>query len=218
MHSMKPIVAPSLLAADFGHIAEQLALVEPVADWIHLDLMDGVFVPNISFGFPVLEAVARLWHKPMDVHLMITDPIRYVDRFAALGTFMMTVHVEATPDLPLAISEIHARGMKAGVALSPETPVTAIADVIADVDMVLIMTVRPGFGGQAFIEHSYDKIREARQLMAETGSTALIEVDGGVTFETAPLLLEAGVDVLVAGSAVFKHPDPVLAVQTLKAM
>lgn len=213
---MNHLVAPSLLAADFGHIADQLALVEPVADWIHLDVMDGMFVPNISFGFPVIEAVARLWHKPLDVHLMIDDPIRYVQRFADLGTYMMTVHQEATPHLHRAIYEIHAAGMKAGVALSPSTPVSLLTDIVADLDMVLVMTVNPGFGGQAFIERSYEKIRETRQLIAETGSRALIEVDGGVTFDTAPRLLNAGVDVLVAGSTVFRHPDPALSVQTLK--
>lgn len=215
---MNHLVAPSLLAADFGHIADQLALVEPEADWIHLDIMDGAFVPNISFGFPVLQAVARLWHKPLDLHLMILEPGRYTERFAALGVNTMTVHCEACADLPATIAGIHAAGMKAGVALSPKTPVSAIEAVIADVDMVLIMTVEPGFGGQAFIPESYEKIRQARALIAQTGSQAIIEVDGGVTFDTAPLLLSAGVDVLVAGSTVFRNPDPLTAIQTLKGM
>jgi ribulose-phosphate 3-epimerase len=215
---MTPLVAPSLLAADFGHLADQLALIEPASDWLHLDVMDGVFVPNISFGFPILEAIARLWHKPLDLHLMITDPARYTARFAALGIQTMTVHIEATPDLPGTLTAIRAAGIKAGVALSPGTPVSALAELVPALDMILIMAVQPGFGGQPFLPSSYEKIREARRLITRTGSPALIEVDGGVTFDNAPHLLQAGADVLVAGNTVFGNPDPVRSIRTLKGI
>lgn len=188
------------------------------ADWLHLDVMDGVFVPNISFGFPVMQAVAGLCRKPLDVHLMIVQPEKFLDEVAALGAMMMNVHYEACVHLHRTISEIHKRGMKAGVTLNPSTPVSALEEVIADVDMVLLMTVNPGFGGQSFIEHSLDKVRRLRRLIEDGGSQALIEVDGGVNAKTAPLLAEAGTDVLVAGSYVFGAPDPLERIHSLKSL
>ncbi|MBO4444230.1 MAG: ribulose-phosphate 3-epimerase [Bacteroidaceae bacterium] len=216
---MNPMIAPSLLAADFGHIADEVAMVNgSEADWLHLDVMDGVFVPNISFGFPVLEAVAKLSSKPLDVHLMIVQPERYIKQVKALGTYMMTVHYEACTHLHRTLFEIHEAGMKAGVALNPSTPVSMLKDIIDDIDMVLVMTVNPGFGGQKFIEHSLDKVREARELIVSRHSSALVEVDGGVTLETAPRLLQAGVDVLVTGSTVFHAAQPAEMIQRLKAL
>ena len=213
------MIAPSLLAADFGHIADEVAMVNgSEADWLHLDVMDGVFVPNISFGFPVLEAVAKLSSKPLDVHLMIVQPERYIKQVKALGTYMMTVHYEACTHLHRTLFEIHEAGMKAGVALNPSTPVSMLKDIIDDIDMVLVMTVNPGFGGQKFIEHSLDKVREARELIVSRHSSALVEVDGGVTLETAPRLLQAGVDVLVTGSTVFHAAQPAEMIQRLKAL
>ena len=216
---MNQLIAPSLLAADFGHVADEVAMVNGSnADWLHLDVMDGVFVPNISFGFPVLEAVSKLSTKPLDVHLMIVQPERYVRQVQALGTYMMTVHYEACTHLHRTLFEIHEAGMKAGVALNPSTPVSMLKDVIEDIDMVLVMTVNPGFGGQKFIEHSLDKVREARELIASSGSQALVEVDGGVTLITAPRLIEAGVNVLVTGSTVFRASNPSQMISTLKEL
>lgn len=203
------IVSPSLLSANFADLKSDLEMINrSEAEWLHLDIMDGVFVPNISFGFPVLEAVAKHCTKKLDVHLMIVEPSKFIREVKALGAYMMNVHYEACPHLHRTIQQIHEAGMKAGVTLNPHTPVSLLADVIQDVDMVLLMTVNPGFGGQKFIEHSIDKVKALRQLIDSTGSHALIEVDGGVNADTGHRLAEAGTDVLVAGSFVFKAADP----------
>ena len=196
------IVSPSLLAADF----------------LHLDVMDGVFVPNISFGFPVLEAVAKKCTKALDVHFMIVHPEQYIKQTAKLGAMMMNVHYEACTHLHRTIQEIHDAGMKAGVTLNPSTPVCVLEDIIKDVDMVLLMSVNPGFGGQTFIENTIDKVKRLRQLIEEKGSKALIEVDGGVQSETAPRLVAAGVDVLVSGSYVFKSATPEAVIHSLREL
>ena len=203
------IVAPSLLAADFVNLADSVAMVDrSEATMVHCDVMDGVFVPNISFGFPVIEAVSRITAKPLDVHLMITDPARYVNRVRDCGAYMMNVHVEACTHLHRTIESIHQAGMKAAVTLNPATPVMSLCEIISDLDMVLLMSVDPGFGGQSFIPATIDKIRRLRTLICETGSKAMIEVDGGINADTARMCADAGADVLVAGSAVFKAADP----------
>lgn len=214
---MDHLVSPSLLAADFGNLERDILMISrSEADWLHLDIMDGVFVPNISFGFPVLERVKKIMKKPLDVHLMIIDPDRYLSRFRDSGANILTVQYEACTHLHRTVSEIRNLGMKAGVALNPHTPVLLLKNILPFIDMVLIMTVNPGFGGQSFIKESYDKIAEAHNMIEAGGYKVLIEVDGGIDTQNAAKLIGSGVDVLVAGNSVFSSADPTGTIHRLK--
>lgn len=212
-------VSPSLLSANFANLLPELEMINSSrADYLHLDVMDGVFVPNISFGFPVMKAVAKVCKKPLDVHLMIVEPDKWISQVRDLGAEIMNVHQEACPHLHSVVQRIHNAGMKAGVTINPATPVATLVDIIEDVDLVLIMSVNPGFGGQPFISHSVKKVRELKELITATGSNAMIEVDGGVNAETGRLLADAGADILVAGSYVFGAENPSLAIDSLATL
>jgi ribulose-phosphate 3-epimerase len=214
---MQPIISPSILNADFGHLQSQIELVNSSeADWLHLDIMDGVFVPNITFGFQVISQIQKFSSKPLDVHLMIVKPERYIDEFHKHGASIITVHYEASRNLHRTIEHIRSLGLKAGVALNPHSPVHLLEDIIQDLDMVLIMTVNPGFGGQKFIENSYTKIQKLKELILQKNSKCLIEVDGGVSLGNMGKLLAAGVDAFVSGTAVFKSIDPVETIRMMK--
>ncbi|EON76713.1 Ribulose-phosphate 3-epimerase [Lunatimonas lonarensis] len=214
---MRPFIAPSVLAADFANLQRDVEMInESEASFIHVDVMDGVFVPNISMGMPIVEAIHRYAKKPLDVHLMIVDPDRYLVRFKDCGAAHITVHYEACNHLHRTLAEIKRLECKAGVALNPHTPVEFLTDIIQDVDLVCIMSVNPGFGGQKFIEHSYKKIERLKKLIVETGSSTQIEVDGGVSLENAPLLLQSGADILVAGNFIFTSKNPIETVNKLK--
>ncbi len=214
---MKHLVAPSMLSANFSNLQADVELVNnSSADWFHLDIMDGVFVPNISFGLPVIKAIKSIATKPLDVHLMIVQPERYISDFKKAGADILTIHYEASTHLHRSISEIKKEGMQAGVVLNPHTPVHVLEDIIIDLDLVLLMSVNPGFGGQKFIQNTYSKISKLKELITSANSNALIEIDGGVTLDNASKLISTGADVLVAGSTVFGSHDPALIIQKLK--
>lgn len=212
-------IAPSLLSADFLNLRRDVEMINASeADWLHLDIMDGVFVPNISFGFPVLEALKSVLKKPMDVHLMIVDPQKFIREVAEAGAYMMNVHYEACLHLNRTIAAIKDAGMKAGVTLNPHTPVSLLQDIIHELDMVLLMSVNPGYGAQPFIAHSVEKTRQLKRMISDRGLQTLIEIDGGVNKQTAKPLLDAGADVLVAGSFVFRSADPIATIRALKSL
>ena len=216
---MEVIVSPSLLSADFLRLGKDVEMVNASrADWFHLDIMDGVFVPNISYGLPVTAQIKKAARKPLDVHLMIVHPERYIEDFRKAGADILTVHYEACVHLHRTIQQIKAAGMKAGVALNPHTPVGLLEDIIGEIDVVLLMSVNPGFGGQSFIEHTVEKVKKLKQLVASAGANTLVEIDGGVNFETGRRLVEAGADALVAGSFVFNFPDPAGRIEGLKKL
>ncbi len=213
------IIAPSVLAADFGNLKRDVEMINnSEADWFHIDIMDGVFVPNISYGMPVLEAIVKYATKTIDVHLMIIEPERYIKTFAEIGADILTVHYEACNHLHRTLQEIKENGMKAGVAINPHTNVSLLEDVIGDIDVVLIMSVNPGFGGQTFIENTYKKVRQLKEMIVRNGASAIIEVDGGVSDKNARALIDAGADALVAGSFVFKSDDPTKTIAELKSI
>lgn len=216
---MPHLIAPSVLASNFGQLDQDMLMInQSQADWFHIDIMDGVFVPNISFGFPVLKSIQKVAQKPLDVHLMIVDPDRYLQQFKDVGAEILTVHYEACTHLHRTVYAIKELGMKAGVALNPHTPVHLLEDIIADIDLVCVMSVNPGFGGQSFIENTYDKVEVLRELIEKKNSKALIEIDGGVNMDTGKKLLQKGADVLVAGSFVFKSAQPLQTIEELKAL
>lgn len=213
------IVAPSLLSANFARLADDVDMINrSKAHWIHCDVMDGVFVPNISFGFPVIKAVAKITEKPLDVHLMIVNPDKYVSEVRDCGAAIMNVHYEACTHLHRTVQNIHAAGMKAAVTLNPATPVCMLNDIICELDMVLLMSVNPGFGGQSFIANTVNKVRELKALITATGSNALIEVDGGINATTGASVAKAGADALVAGNSIFSSVNPIIEIETLAAL
>lgn len=206
---MPALIAPSILSADFGNLQRDCEMLNnSQADWFHVDVMDGVFVPNISFGFPVIKSIQKAAKKPLDVHLMIVDPDRYITQFAEVGAAVLSVHYEACTHLHRSLNEIRKQGMKAGIAINPHTPASVLNDIIAEADLICVMSVNPGFGGQKFIENTYQKVQDLKELILRKNSTALIEIDGGVTLQNAAQLVAAGADVLVAGNTVFGAPNP----------